>query len=298
MKLPDRVTIVEVGPRDGLQNEQQVVPTGQKLEFIRRLVDAGLRQIEATSFVHPKAVPQLVDAEEVAAGLPQDAGVRFSALAPNVRGLERLLKTGIRRVAVFTAASETFTRKNINMSIDESLEEFRTVATRALAEALTVRGYVSTAFECPYEGRISPGKVLDVTQRLLEIGVDQVAISDTIGVAAPTEIYEVVELLSRHVPLDKLALHFHDTCGTALANVLAGLEMGVTTFDASAGGLGGCPYAPRAAGNLATEDLVYMLERMNIRTGVELSKLVEAVAAITPILGHDPSSARFKRGRL
>jgi len=286
MKLPDRVNIVEVGPRDGLQNEREIIPTGVKLEFIRKLATAGLLNIEATSFVSPRAVPQLADAVDLVQQLPVVSGVTYSALVPNKKGLERALEAGIRRIAVFTAASDTFTRKNINMSIAESLAAFAPVVADARKAGIGVRGYVSTSFVCPFEGDISREQVLDVTRRLLDIGVGEVAISDTIGAASPRDVFDTVGHVLARVPREQIALHFHDTYATALANVLAGLQLGITTFDASAGGLGGCPYAPGASGNLATEDLVYMLERMRIDTGVNLSRLVEASTVIATHLGR------------
>lgn len=293
--LPKRVTIVEVGPRDGLQNERTPIPTDAKLAFINALASAGLTQIEATSFVHPKAIPQLADAVDVARGLPAAPGVTFSALVPNDRGLDRAIESGIRRIAVFTAASETFARKNINMSIDESLAAFAGVITRARGAGMTVRGYVSTCFVCPFEGEISAAAVVRVARQLIELGVDEVAISDTIGAAAPTDVRRVLDALSPVIPRERLALHFHDTYGTALANVVAGLDAGITTFDASAGGLGGCPYAPGASGNLATEDLVYLLERMGIATGVSLAKIVAAAQPIAALLGRELPSRNFRR---
>lgn len=295
--LPDRVRIVEVGPRDGLQNEREVVPTATKLAFIAKLVEAGHSQIEVTSFVSPKAVPQLADAMEVARGLPSATGVIYSALTPNIKGLERAIEAGIHRVAVFTAASETFTNKNINMTIDESYAAFTPVVARAQAEGMTVRGYVSTAFVCPFEGDIDKKKTLDVTRRLLGLGVDEVAVSDTIGAASPKDVFETVGFILDSVPREKIALHFHDTYGTALANVLAGLQLGITTFDASAGGLGGCPYAPGATGNLATEDLIYMLDRMGITSGVSLQKLAEASSLIAAALGRPLPSRQWLRLR-
>jgi len=293
--LPERVRIVEVGPRDGLQNESTPVPTPVKLEFIRALADAGLRHIEATSFVHPKSVPQLADADEVARQLPQSETCTFSALVPNERGIERALAAGITRIAVFTAASETFTQKNIGMTIDESISVFRGVIRRALEGGLTARAYVSTSFVCPYEGPISKEKVRQVADRLLEIGADEIAVSDTIGAAAPTDVVAVVEhLLEKHPP-DRIALHFHNTYGTAPANVLAGLQLGISTFDGSAGGLGGCPFAPGASGNVATEDLVYMFDRMGIETGVRLEKVVAAAAIIAAVLKRPLHSAQWRR---
>jgi hydroxymethylglutaryl-CoA lyase len=297
MDLPRKVQIIEVGPRDGLQNEKQPVPTATKLEFIHALVNAGVRNIEATSFVHPKAVPQLADAMELARQLPQRPGVIYSALVPNQIGFDRCIQSGIERIAVFTAASESFTRKNINMGIDESLATFAPIVKDAVRRGMTVRGYVSTSFVCPYEGEVPKEKTREVCERLIEMGVDEVAVSDTIGAAAPTDVLETVGFVLQRIPTEKIALHFHDTYGTALANVLAGLQLGVTTFDASAGGLGGCPYAPGASGNLATEDLVYMLERMKIHTGIDLNKLAEASTIIAGALQRSLPSRQWQRIR-
>jgi len=295
--LPTHVRIVEVGPRDGLQNEPGTIPTETKLAFIRALVEAGLRDIESTSFVSPRAIPQLADALEVARGLPAAPGVTFSALVPNEKGLERAIDAGIRRIAVFTAASDAFTMKNINMTIDESLATFRPVVAAATKAGMSVRGYVSSAFVCPYQGDVAADRVRDVCTRLLDLGVDEVAVSDTIGAASPRDVLETVGLLLKTLPREKIALHFHDTYGTALANVLAGLQLGVTTFDASAGGLGGCPYAPGASGNLATEDLLYMLDRMGIQTGVDLGKVVTAAEVIARCLNHPLASRQSQRLR-
>ena len=294
-QFPSTVKIVEVGPRDGLQNERESVPTSTKLAFIAKLVEAGHSQIEVTSFVSPKAVPQLADAVDLARQLQPATGITYSALTPNMKGLERAIESGIRRVAVFTAASETFTRKNINMTIVESFAAFTPVIARAKSDGLSVRGYVSTAFVCPYEGDIDKTKSLAVSRRLLDLGVDEIAVSDTIGAASPKDVFETVGFILGMVPREKIALHFHDTYGTALANVLAGLQIGITTFDASAGGLGGCPYAPGASGNLATEDLVYMLDRMGIATGVDLHKLAEASSLIATALGRSLPSKQWQR---
>ncbi len=293
--LPDSVRIVEVGPRDGLQNEATIVPTPSKIEFVNALVDAGLTEIEVTSFVSPRHIPQLGDAAELAGALSPREGVRLSALVPNARGLERAREAGIRRIALFTAASDTFTEKNIGMTVARSLTVFGEVAHLALEMGISIRGYVSTAFECPFEGAVSPQRVLEVTEQLLALGADEISLGDTIGVAAPTEVERLIELLRRRVPLGRLALHFHDTSGTALANVVAGLSLGITTFDASAGGLGGCPYAPGAAGNLATEDLVYLLQRMGIHTGVDLGRLAQASAIIERTLGRRLPSRQLQR---
>lgn len=292
---PERVNIVEVGPRDGLQNERAPVPTERKIAFIRKLVEAGLKHIEATSFVHPQAVPQLADAADVLAALPAAAGVEYSALVPNERGLERALAAGVRRVAVFTAASETFVQNNIRMSIAESLAVFAWIIRTARAAGVGVRGYVSTSFVCPFEGEVAREKVREVCESLLALGVDEVAISDTIGAAAPRNVYETVGHVLQSVPRERIALHFHDTYGTAIANVCAGLELGVTTFDASTGGLGGCPFAPGAAGNLATEDLVYLLDRMGIAHGVDLAGVVAAAEVVAAALDRPLTSKQWLR---
>lgn len=286
MARPARVTLVEVGPRDGLQNEKATIPTGEKIAFVDALSAAGHRVIEVSAFVSPKWVPQMGDAREVFAGIARRESVRYTALVPNLAGLERALACGLTEVAIFAAASETFSRKNINQSIDESLVTYKAVCDRALAEGLRVRGYLSTCFGCPFEGAVAPSAVAGVAARLLDLGVFEVAVSDTIGVAHPGQVPLVLDAVTAKVPLSQVALHFHDTRGTALANVLAGLDCGVTTFDSSAGGLGGCPYAPGAAGNLATEDLLYMLDGLGIETGVSLAGVMAASLAIEPHLGH------------
>jgi hydroxymethylglutaryl-CoA lyase len=293
-KLPKRVQVVEVGPRDGLQNEKAQIPTAEKIRFIDMLSQAGFGMVEATSFVSPKAIPQLADAGEVMAGITRHEGVSYPVLVPNKKGMERALAAGARAVAVFTAASESFTQHNINMTIAESFQSFRPVAEMARSEGIWVRGYISTGFGCPYEGAVPPARVLDVARRLLDLGVDELSVGDTIGVATPNQVVEVVTLLAGQLPLEKLALHFHDTRGTALANVLTALQLGVTIFDSSAGGLGGCPYAPGAAGNLATEDLLYMLHGLGIETGVDLTKVVEATSFLAPLLGHAPTSKYWR----
>lgn len=294
MVLPERVRIVEVGPRDGLQNEAAPVPTAAKVEFVRGLIAAGLRDIEVTSFVLPRAVPQLADAEALLGELPAAAGVTYSALVPNERGLDRALQSGIRRIAVFTAASETFTTRNIGMTIDESLRVFAQVIPRARAANMTVRAYLSTSFVCPFEGSIPMERVTDLTQRLLALGADEVSISDTIGAAAPTDVVRTVEHILTSAPRERIALHFHDTHGMALANIYAGLQLGITTFDASAGGMGGCPFAPGAAGNVATEDVVYMLDKMGIQSGVCANAVLQAAEPIGRILGRDFGSAQWR----
>jgi len=291
------VTIVEVGPRDGLQNEKAAVSTADKIEFVNRLSAAGLPAIEVSAFVSPKWVPQMADVSAVFAGITRRPGTRYSALVPNLTGLERAMQAGVTDVAVFAAASETFSRKNINQGVEESLAGYKVVTERALAAGLRVRGYLSTAFGCPYEGAVPVAKVIDITERLLATGVFEVSVSDTIGIAHPGQVRQVLEALVSRVPANRLALHFHDTRGTALANVLAALPYGVTTFDASAGGLGGCPYAPGAAGNLATEDLLYMLDGLGIKTDVSLEGVVEASAFIAERLDHRLTSKYFQAVR-
>jgi isopropylmalate/homocitrate/citramalate synthase len=288
----DTVRIVEVGPRDGLQNEKAIVPAPAKVEYITALGDAGLRVIEAGAFVSPAWVPQMADTAEVYAEIPKDPGVEYPVLVPNMRGLERAIDANVQSIAIFTAASETFNHRNINMSIDESFDNYAPVATRALQEGMRVRGYVSTAFGCPYEGEVAPEKVLEVCARLLDLGCYEVSAGDTIGVGTPMQVQGVIGMLLQVIPASMLAMHFHDTRGTALANTLAALEMGIATFDASSGGLGGCPYAPGASGNLATEDLVYMLDRMGIDTGVDLNRLIQASNVIAPYLDH-PLPGRY-----
>jgi hydroxymethylglutaryl-CoA lyase len=287
--LPSRVTVYEVGPRDGLQNEPEALSVDARAQFVDRLTDAGLKAIEVGSFVSSKAIPQLADTELVYARIHRASGTRYPALVPNVRGLERAMESGVREIAVFTAASETFNRHNINAGVDESIERFRPVIARAAEEKIRVRGYVSTAFGCPYEGPISADAVREVVHKLLDLSVDEISIGDTIGVATPAGVFDVVEALyDSGVSRGVLALHFHDTRGTALANVYAGLECGVETFDSSAGGLGGCPYAPGAAGNLATEDLLYLLEGLGIETGVSLPGVVAASRNLAEALGRRP----------
>lgn len=286
------VTIVEVGPRDGLQNERTAVSTADKIEFINRLSAAKLPVIEVSAFVSPTWVPQMADAEQVFAGITRSPGTRYTALVPNVEGLERALAARVAEVAVFAASTETFSRKNINKSISESLATYAGVCRRAQGAGLRVRGYLSTAFGCPFEGAVPPQRVADVAARLFALGVFEIAISDTIGIAHPGQVPIVLEAVLARVPADHLALHFHDTRGTALANVLTALPFGITTFDASAGGLGGCPYAPGAAGNLATDDLVYMLNGLGVETGVSLPALSDASAFIASRLDH-PLPSRY-----
>jgi len=293
MKIPvESVKIVEVGPRDGLQNEKVTIPTEAKVEYITTLADAGLRVIEAGAFVSPKWIPQMADTADVYRNIPKDPGVEYPVLVPNMKGLERAIEAGVKSIAIFTAASETFNKRNINMTIEESFANYAPVVARALEERMRVRGYVSTAFGCPYEGDVPPEKVLEVCARLLDLRCYEVSVGDTIGVGTPTQVQGVIGMLLQVIPASKLAMHFHDTRGTALANTLAALEMGIATFDASSGGLGGCPYAPGASGNLATEDLVYMLDKMAIETGVNLERLVAASSIVAPYLDH-PLPGRY-----
>ena len=294
--LSSSVRVVEVGPRDGLQNEKVLISTEQKIQFINMLAEAGLPVVEATSFVSPRAIPQLSDASEVMAGLTRFSTTEYSVLVPNLKGMERALAAGVRSVAVFTAASEIFTRHNINATIAESLANFRPVVALAQQEGVPVRGYISTVFGCPYEGAVAPQQVLTVAQALIEMGIGELSLGDTIGVATPNQVIDVLGLLMDEgaIPVERLAVHFHDTRGTALANVLMALQLGISIVDSSAGGLGGCPYAPGAAGNLATEDLLYMLHGMGIHTGVNLEKVVAATRFIAPLLGHAPTSKYYQ----
>jgi len=284
--LPAEVSIVEVSPRDGLQNEKAPLALPDKVRLIRALLAAGLTRIELTSFVSPRWIPQLADAEELIRTLPAPKGVMFSALVPNATGLERALRVGIDEIAVFLSASETHNKKNTNKSIEQSLETFREVVPPARAAGLRVRAYVSTVWGCPYEGPVSVAKSLEIARTLVELDCYQVSLGDTIGVGTPAQTKAIVSSFLGEIPASKLALHFHDTRGTALANCLVGLELGIRDFDASVAGLGGCPYAPGAAGNLATEDLVYMLHGMGIRTGVDLDLLIEAGRVAETVIGR------------
>ena len=292
MSKPSAVRIVEVGPRDGLQNEPAPIGTPDKIAFVNTLSDAGHRVIEVSAFVSPKWVPQMADAAEVFAGIARRSGTRYAALVPNLAGLQRAIAARVDGIAVFAAASESFSRRNINQSIAESLETYRAVCAAAKDAGLPVRAYVSTAFGCPFEGAVAPAAVADVSAALMEMGAYEVAVSDTIGIAHPGQVAPVLAAVAARVPLDRVALHFHDTRGTALANVLTALDLGVMTFDASAGGLGGCPYAPGATGNLATEDLLYMLDGLGIDTGVSLERVLAASRAIEEKLGH-PLASRY-----
>jgi len=294
---PERVTIVEVGPRDGLQNEAARVPAAEKIAFVDRLTEAGFPVVEVTAFVSPKWVPQMADAAEVFTGIRKRPGTRYPVLVPNTAGLDRAHAAGVAEIAIFAASSETFSRRNINQSIDASLETYRGVCDRALALNMRVRAYLSTAFGCPFEGAVDPRRVAAIAEALVAMGAFEIAVSDTIGIAHPGQVPQVVEAVAERVPLEKIALHFHDTRGTALANVLTALDLGVSTFDSSAGGLGGCPYAPGATGNLASEDLIYMLDGLGIHTGVTLDAVIEASARIAEHVGHSPASRYFRAAR-
>jgi hydroxymethylglutaryl-CoA lyase len=294
MILPKSVTIFEMGARDGLQNEGALISTDDKVQFIDLLSETGLRWIEATSFVSPKAIPQLADAPEVFARIRKAPGVRYPVLVPNLKGYERARAAGADAVAVFTAASERFTKRNINMTIDESLATFGDVVSSAKRNGCWVRGYVSTAFGSPFGDVVTPQMVLDVSLKLMEMGCDDLSIGDTIGVGVPSQVDELVPLLAARIPVDLIAMHFHDTRGTALANVYAALLNGVSKFDSSSGGLGGCPYAPGATGNLGTEDVLYMLEGMGIETGVDIGQVRAASRFIAGIVDHALTSKAYQ----
>lgn len=296
MGLAKSVRIVEVGPRDGLQNEAQTVPTETKIEFIRRLAASGLKTIEATAFVSPKWVPQMADHAEVLRGLPHEGGVSYPVLVPNLRGFEEAVAAGATEVAVFAAASETFSQRNINCSIAESLDRFAPVFAAARAANIQVRGYVSCVLGCPYEGEINPDRVADVAAALFERGCYEVSLGDTIGTGTPDRTIALIETVGKRIPVTGLAGHFHDTYGQALVNTYAALTMGVQVFDASVSGLGGCPYAPGATGNVSTEDLLYMLNGMGIETGVDLDRLIAAGSFIGEKLGRQTQS-RVARAR-
>nr|XP_020464289.1 hydroxymethylglutaryl-CoA lyase, mitochondrial [Monopterus albus] len=288
--LPEKVRIVEVGPRDGLQNEKTIVPTEKKIHFIDMLSESGLPVIEATSFVSPKWVPQMADQVEVMKGICRKPGVSYPVLAPNLKGFQAAVKAGASEVAIFGAASELFSQKNINCSVDESLQRFDEVMKAAKEAGVPVRGYVSCVLGCPYEGKVAPEKVAHVAKRLYSMGCYEISLGDTIGVGTPGNMAEMLEAVSREVPVGALAVHCHDTYGQALANILVALQMGVSVVDSSVAGLGGCPYAQGAAGNVATEDVVYMLHGLGIQTGVDLSKLMDAGAFICRTLNRRTSS--------
>ena len=290
MSLPRKVRIVDVAPRDGLQNEPGSVPASVKIELIERLQDAGLPAVEATAFVSPKWVPQMADHTEVMAGIRKRRGVAYPVLVPNMKGFEAARAAGVEEIAVFGAATETFSRKNINCSIDESLERFAPVVEAAKAQRMRVRGYISCAAGCPYEGEVKPAAVADLAGKLYRMGCYEVSLGDTIGVGTPKKIRAVIEAVGKKVPIGKIAGHYHDTYGQALANIYASLELGVKTFDSSVAGLGGCPYAKGATGNVATEDVVYMLDGLGIETGIDLEKLFRAGEFICKALGREPAS--------
>ncbi len=292
--LPVQVRIVEVGPRDGLQNEKAEVPTKVKLELIERLAEAGLPAVEATAFVSPKWIPQMADHTEVLEGIRRKPGVSYPVLTPNLKGFQAALAAGATEVAIFGAASEAFSRKNINCSIAESLERFRPVAEAAKAAKVKVRGYISCVLGCPYEGDVPAQKVAEVAGALFDMGCYEVSLGDTIGVGTPVRTQKMIEAVAKRVPLERLAGHYHDTYGQALANIYASLQLGVATIDSSVAGQGGCPYAQGAAGNVATEDVVYMLHGLGIRTGVDLDKLVDTGAWISSVLGREPVSKAGK----
>jgi hydroxymethylglutaryl-CoA lyase len=294
VSIPHEVRIVEVGPRDGLQNEKREVPTAVKVELIERLAAAGLPAVEATAFVSPKWIPQMADHTEVLERLRRQPGVEYPVLTPNLKGFEAARAAGATEVAIFGAASEAFSKKNINCSIAESLERFRPVADAARDAGVRVRGYISCVAGCPYEGEVRPEKVAEVAAALAEMGCYEVSLGDTIGVGTPGRMQRVIEACAERVPVERLAGHYHDTYGQALANIYASMELGVATFDASVAGLGGCPYAAGASGNVATEDVVYMLDGLGVRTGVHLARLVEIGQWICGVLGREPTT---KAGR-
>ena len=288
--IPEKIQIVEVGPRDGLQNEKEWVPTETKISLIEKLADAGLTKIEATSFVSPKWVPQLKDAHEVFTGIKRISGVSYPVLTPNMKGFERALEADAKEIAVFSAASEAFTQKNTNCSIEESINRFRPVLEEAKKNNIMVRGYISCVLGCPYQGNVPVEDVVNLAAKMTEMGCFQISLGDTIGAGTPVQAKRMVQKVSEKVPVSKLALHFHDTRGQALANIFACLELGVTVIDASVAGLGGCPYAKGATGNVATEDVVFMLHGMDIETGIDLNKLIETGRFISGVLGRVPLS--------
>jgi hydroxymethylglutaryl-CoA lyase len=295
--LPDRVSVYEVGPRDGLQNEPAAVGTVLKLRLVEALTKAGLQRIEVTSFVSPRWIPQLADADELAGELDRNANVTYTALCPNERGLRRALAAHIPEVAVFLSASETHNKRNINKTVAQTLDVFRGFVPIALEQGVRVRAYVSTTWGCPYEGEVDPRRALELAQTLIDMGCYQISLGDTVGVGTPLQTRRILERFLGELPSEKLAMHMHDTRGQALANVLVGLELGIRTFDAAIGGLGGCPYAPGASGNLATEDLVYMLDGMGIATGVDPQKLWEA-GRLAEVLVNRPLPGRVHRAGL
>jgi hydroxymethylglutaryl-CoA lyase len=292
--LPVDVTLYEVGPRDGLQNESRLIPTSDKVQLIDALSGTGLRAIEITSFVNPKWIPQLADGAEVAQRVSRRPGVRYSALVPNRQGFDSAVKAGMKEIAVFLSASETHNKKNVNKTIAATLQAFGEVVPPALELGLRVRAYVSTVYGCPYEGKVDPGKALELCRVLRAMGCYQISLGDTIGVANPRQVRDVLSRVLAETPIEAVAVHFHDTRGTALANILVAVEMGITTVDAALGGLGGCPYAPGASGNVATEDVVYMLEGMGVRTGVDLDRLVDCARLASTVVGHEVPSKYYR----
>jgi isopropylmalate/homocitrate/citramalate synthase len=293
----EEVRIVEVGPRDGLQNEPADISTDAKVHYVDLLSAAGFGWIEVTSFVHPRAVPRMADADVVFRSIQKKPGVRYVALVPNPRGLERALAAGVTDLALFVAATESFSRANINRTIDQSLEDAREVVDRARPRGVNVRAYISVVFGCPYEGTVTPAQVRRVAERLFDLGVDEVVLGDTIGVATPADVRRVMAALLELAPLERWGMHFHDTRGIAVANVMASLDLGLRKFDSSAGGLGGCPFAgPGAAGNLATEDLLYLLDGLNVRHGVDLDGVIAASQYIAAAVGHPLTSKVFQAG--
>ena len=293
-ELPPEVMVYEVAPRDGLQNEARLIPTADKVALINALSQTGLRAIEITSFVNPKWIPQLADATEVSRRIERRAGVTYSALVPNRQGLDAALAAGMKEVAVFLSASETHNKKNVNKTIAATLEAFRETVPPALAAGLKVRAYVSTVYGCPYEGPVDPARALELCRALRALGCYQISLGDTIGVANPRQVRDVLSRVLVETPSEAVAVHFHDTRGTALANILVAVEMGITTVDSALGGLGGCPYAPGASGNVATEDVVYMLEGMGVRTGVDLDRLIDCSRLASSLVGHDVPSKYYQ----
>ncbi len=288
--MSDTVRIVEVGPRDGLQNEKTPISVADRISFIEALIGAGLDTVEVGAFVSPKAIPQMVNSDQVLRGVSHHTGIEFPVLVPNEKGYEASQQAGAKQIAVFAAASESFSRANINCSISESIERFKPVVARARADGVKVRGYVSCVLGCPYEGDIEPQAVVEVARVLWDLGCYEISLGDTIGVGTPMKARQLLRAVAGHVPMANLAMHFHDTYGQALANLYAGMEEGARVIDSAAGGLGGCPYAPGATGNVATEDVVYMLEGMGIRTGVDMPKLVAATNVVSQLIGRPPVS--------
>lgn len=297
MNLPSKVIIKEVGPRDGLQNESQLIKTEDKVEWINRLSETGLSYIEVTSFVHPKWIPQLADAKEVLTEIKRKKDITYAALIPNMKGLTSALEVGLDEASIFMSASESHNKNNINKTIDETYPVLKEVVDEAKKTNVSVRGYVSTVIGCPYEGPIAPEQVLKVVDRLVEMGVSEISLGDTIGVGVPTQVEKLLEVLLHHFPANLFAMHFHDTRGTALANIVKSLEMGITTFDSSVGGLGGCPYAKGASGNVATEDLLYLLSEMGIDTGVQLDRIISAATYIEEKIGKKLVSKQLEIAR-